>query len=72
MYYSNSFNSCNSIGTWGVIMSFSYLKIEAYTAFGEYKVVDIDIADKSWKSIETILKQYEKKGWGIVNVELTK
>ena len=53
-------------------MTFNYLKIEAYSAYGEYKVVDLDVAEKSWKSIETILKKYEKKGWYITNVELTK
>lgn len=53
-------------------MFFSYLKIEAFTVFGELKIIDIDVDGKSWKSIETILKQYESKGWEITNVELTK
>jgi len=53
-------------------MTFSYLKIEGYSVYGQYETVDIDISGKSWKSIETILKRYERKGWEIANVELTK
>lgn len=53
-------------------MNFSYLKIEGFTVYGEYKIEDVDIDGKSWKAIETILKKYESKGLEITNVELTK